>query len=110
MVISVCLFLDRSESVDFHLLELALSNDKKSYTKQTLTNSNPSLTSADETIRHRPESPKSSNQNQDIQDWIIHTDASSLKTYRSTTVSNGNEDVKTSQSTSSQGLLSIHFI
>ncbi|CAF1215602.1 unnamed protein product [Adineta ricciae] len=97
---------DRSESVDFHLLELALNNDKESYTEQTLTNSNRSSTSIDETIGHNPksiqekESPKSSNQNQDIQDWIIHTDTSSLKTYRSTTNMNSIEDVETSHQTS----------
>ncbi|CAF1474401.1 unnamed protein product [Adineta ricciae] len=97
---------DRSESVDFHLLELALNNDRESYTEQTLSNSHASSTSTDDTVGHNPksiqgkESPKSSNQNQDIQDWIIHTDASSLKTYRSTTNTNSTEDVETSRQTS----------
>ena len=49
-------FLDRSESINFHLLELALNSDKESYTEQTLTNSQPASTSIDETIEQNPKS------------------------------------------------------
>ncbi|UJR37495.1 hypothetical protein I4U23_030198 [Adineta vaga] len=80
---------DRSQSVDFRLLELALNDDTKLSTRQTPTDSIRSSISDDNTITRNTESIQErtsltcSEQSQNVQDWVNQTDSSSLNTHKS---------------------------